>query len=223
MELASNVRHRVSFVPLLADLAQLGERPHPTALVDFAVGHKMIRPLQNRSELVDLARIVAAARPSAMLEIGAVRGGTLFVFSRLAARDATIISVDLPRSPMARVYRAAQRPLFRKLTRDQQTLHMLRRDSNDPFTRAQVTRILDGRRLDFLFIDGDHGYANVRTDFERYSPLVRPGGVVAFHAVTMGPPSGVARFWEEVKRRHRNTEIVHDRAAEATGIGVLWM
>jgi predicted O-methyltransferase YrrM len=37
------------------------------------------------------------------------------------------------------------------------------------------------RPLDFLFIDGDHSYANVLGDYEAWSPKLKPGGVLAFH------------------------------------------
>jgi len=41
-----------------------------------------------------------------------------------------------------------------------------------------VKKILAGRQVDFLFIDGDHSYEGVKKDFEMYSSLVRKGGVV---------------------------------------------
>jgi predicted O-methyltransferase YrrM len=34
---------------------------------------------------------------------------------------------------------------------------------------------------DFLFIDGDHSYEGIRQDWEGWSPLVAPDGVVALH------------------------------------------
>lgn len=223
MQLAHNIRDGASVVPLLAHLGRLGEAPPTDALVDFALEHKVIRPLQNRTELLELARILSAAQPHAMLEIGTFRGGTLFIFARLAAPDAVIISLDLPASAMGRLYRAAQIPLFHQFTREDQALHLLRKNSHDPSTRVEVSRLLQGRKLDFLFIDGDHAYNSVKTDFECYAPLVRRGGVVAFHDIAMGPPSGVSHFWAELRPRHRSLEIVHDRGPKAMGIGVVWM
>jgi predicted O-methyltransferase YrrM len=35
--------------------------------------------------------------------------------------------------------------------------------------------------LDFVFIDGDHSYEGLRGDWEAWSGLVAPGGVVALH------------------------------------------
>lgn len=37
------------------------------------------------------------------------------------------------------------------------------------------------RPVDLVFVDGDHSEAGCRTDWELWSPLVAPGGVVAFH------------------------------------------
>jgi predicted O-methyltransferase YrrM len=34
--------------------------------------------------------------------------------------------------------------------------------------------------IDFLFIDGGHDYNNVINDFDRYSKLVSPGGLIVF-------------------------------------------
>lgn len=38
--------------------------------------------------------------------------------------------------------------------------------------------------LDMLFIDGDHSYASVKDDLERYVPKLRPGGVLLLHDFT---------------------------------------
>lgn len=38
--------------------------------------------------------------------------------------------------------------------------------------------------IDFLFIDGNHEYEAVKKDFLDWTPLVKPGGYVAFHDVS---------------------------------------
>lgn len=42
--------------------------------------------------------------------------------------------------------------------------------------------------IDFLFIDGDHQTASVLADYWHWSPLVRSGGLIAFHDI-YGPPA----------------------------------
>ena len=45
----------------------------------------------------------------------------------------------------------------------------------------EMRRFFAARQFDLLFIDGDHRYAAVKMDFQNYFPLVRDGGIVAFH------------------------------------------
>jgi predicted O-methyltransferase YrrM len=222
MELIKNLTAGTSVFPLLSRIGKLDDAPAPATLVDVALDHKVIAPLQVRTEFLGLAEIVAAMRPKAMLEIGTFRGGTLFVFSRLADPNATVISLDLPVSAMGRIYRLAQEPLFNQFRRGRQSLHLLREDSHRPETVARIKGILNGQQLDFLFIDGDHTYNGVRTDFELHSPLVRPGGVVAFHDIAY-PKCDVPRYWDEIKSRYRHQEFIHKQGPNGMGIGVLWM
>ncbi len=51
--------------------------------------------------------------------------------------------------------------------------------------------------IDFLFIDGDHSYNAVRTDFSIYYPFVRSGGIVGFHD-TKSQKYGVDRLMREM-------------------------
>jgi predicted O-methyltransferase YrrM len=216
------VRQGLAVVPLLARLRRLnGEGAEQ--LVDIALQNPTIRPLQDRSEFLGLANIVAAQPPRTMLEIGTYRGGTLFVFARLAQPDATVISLDLPHSRLGVFSRRLQEPLFRRFIRGQQHLLLLRADSHAVETRSRVERSLD-QPLDFLFVDGDHSYQGVRSDFEMYSPFVRRGGMVAFHDIAHIPTDfGVNRFWNEIKGGFKHREIINSRGTDRMGIGVLWM
>jgi predicted O-methyltransferase YrrM len=100
---------------------------------------------------------------------------------------------------------------------------LIRDDSHRPETLAAVRESLAGRPVDFLFLDGDHTYNGVRTDFEMYAPLVRPGGVIAFHDIVpnpMCPAIEVPRFWQELCARHRVREIVDRRDSSQLGMGI---
>lgn len=217
-----NIRDSFSALPLFLQLGKLNGSMTPDNLVDFSLNSPAISPLQTRSEIVEYARMVDELRPKTILEIGTYRGGTLFIHSRLAAPRATLISVDLPGSWLGNCWRWAHAPIFKRFTREGQTLHLLRADSHRQETLSAVTRLLDGRPLDLLFVDGDHSYSGVRADFEMYSPLVRPGGIVAFHDIAEQPlPCEVARFWNEVKLGYHYKEILHSPAEHAMGIGLL--
>jgi predicted O-methyltransferase YrrM len=121
-------------------------------------------------------------------------------------------------------YRATQGPFLRKVVRKGQSLFLLRKDSHKPQTLASINEILQGYKLDFLFIDGDHSYEGVKKDFEMYSPLVRSGGLIAFHDITpCGPPKEVFKYWEEVKESYVHKELIHKTGQGAMGIGVVWV
>lgn len=49
------------------------------------------------------------------------------------------------------------------------------KDAAVQFAREQITN------FEFVFIDGDHSYEGIRTDWEAWSPLIANGGVVALH------------------------------------------
>src|SRR5215831_11272759 len=152
--------------PLLWRLHTTSDRPRE--LVDLVFGSNIISPMQVREELLELGEIVSKLKPKVVLEIGTARGGTLCVLSRLADPSAMIVSVDLPRGEFGGGYKWFHVPIFKRLPRHSQKLHLLRADSHDPETLSRVRKILGDRRLDLLFIDGDHSYEGVRNDFELY-------------------------------------------------------
>jgi cephalosporin hydroxylase len=161
-----------------------------------------------------------------VLEIGTARGGTLFLFTRVAASDAVLVSVDLS-SPEDLRFAGGnvrrRRPLFEAFALDRQRVHFLVGDSHAADVRARVERRLRGRPVDLLFIDGDHTVEGVRTDFELYRGLVRRGGIIVFHDIVDGVPEfvgGVPDFWRSI-RTSAAKEFVEHPGQGGYGIGVL--
>ncbi len=213
-----------SIASFLAKIKRLPESPTPAELIDLAMGCPAIRPQQSVAEFLELAQLVKDLQCKYLLEIGTYRGGTLFVFSRLAAADAVMVSVDLSMTFLGNCYRAGQAPFLHRFIRKGQSLLLLRKDSHRPATLARIQQALQGEKLDFLFIDGDHSYGGVRKDFEMYSVLVRAGGMIAFHDITpCGPPKEVCKLWNEIKGRYTHKEFIDQTGKEAMGIGVLWI
>lgn len=190
--------------------------------VDWAMrfgryGYLTIHTLQKRSEILALARAVAALEPKIILEIGTARGGTLLIWSSLASEK--VISCDL-------VHRPAQKPLLEALPPPGSTckVELLTGNSHEPAFRQRVAQALGGRQADFLFIDGDHTEAGVAQDYEDYRGFVRPGGIIAFHDIVENQPlpdNQVFGFWKRVRQGRTTEEFVDDPAQCGFGIGII--
>jgi predicted O-methyltransferase YrrM len=174
--------------------------------------------MQKWRELAPLIGLLRTHRLETVVEIGTARGGTLWLWCRLADPEAVIVGIDLAAAPGLRSYAASQ-----------QTLRFLASDSHLAATREALVGILTGRPIDFLMIDGDHTYEGVRRDFELYSPLVAEGGLIAFHDIVRPSHQESCRvdvLWDEIKAGFRHVEIRErpgDRAWEQWGgIGVLF-
>jgi predicted O-methyltransferase YrrM len=178
--------------------------------------------LQKPEEIRWLFELVRAARPRVVLEIGLDLGGTFFLWSRAAAPNAHLLAIDT--RPVGRFEAWSPFSLVRRgfAVGSQRVTLLMDSDSHSESTLRRVMALLDGRPVDFLFIDGDHSHDGVWQDFNMYSPLVAHGGLVAFHDVSPNPAEwtkGVARFWREFTAKHETEErVVNDEPG--FGIGV---
>jgi len=199
-------------------------------IVDLAFSFRFlgisIKPKQVEEEIRRLLKLLQNIKPKVVLEIGTAKGGTLFSFTRVAQPDATLISIDLPEAPFWGGYPAWKIPLYESFALPCQKIHLIKRDSHDSVTLGVIKNILDNRKVDFLFIDGDHEYEGVKRDFEMYSVLVRNGGIIAFHDICPHHPETgceVNKFWVELKEKYRYLELVKDWKQRWAGIGVIYV
>jgi predicted O-methyltransferase YrrM len=220
-------RLNIVFTPLaVTDIKNLALTT-PEALVDFALNRYwgIIKPAQVKNEVLQLANRVHELKPKTILEVGTAKGGTLFLFSRLAADDAVILSVDLPGGKYGGGYSKLKNSLYHAFTLPKQKLHLIRANSHDRATFDDVKALLGERKVDFLFIDGDHTYDGVKKDFEMYSKLVEDGGLVALHDVAVHTPDRnctVDIFWQELRQTYKHTEEIIDDVGQGwAGIGLV--
>jgi cephalosporin hydroxylase len=73
--------------------------------------------------------------------------------------------------------------------------------------------------IDFLFIDGDHSYQGVLTDWLLYAPLVRSGGIIAFHD-SCCKEFGVSQFLNDLQsgRFGETPDVKCIQHSKSTGI-----
>lgn len=179
---------------------------------------------QKKDEITRLFQMVREMRPDRVLEIGTSYGGTFFLWTRISTETATLISLDLPPWELDDPWEKRKLALFRSFGRRGQSLHFIRDDSHLDRSIKKVRDLLGNEKLDFLFIDGDHSLDGVRRDFEDYSPLVREGGLIAFHDIhphSRNWGGEVPLFWQEIRGSHRSMELIEDRQQDGFGIGVI--
>ena len=184
-----------------------------------ALGSGLFSPGQVDSEICALLDQVRRVRPKIVLEIGTANGGTLFMFTRVAAPDAMLISIDLPGGAFGGGYPRWRAPLYRRFALPGQSVRLLRGDSQGQGMIDRLQRILGKRSIDFLFIDGDHSYEGVKKDHQTYAKFVRRGGIITFHDVA--PHSDlecqVSRYWSELVAEHSSCETLIESPDQGWG------
>lgn len=187
-----------------------------------------INETQIVSEYEELLNIYKELNPENVLEIGSLMGFSLKHFMHYAKNKSTVISVDLPVRDFCgpNDYRVKEQehnysnewPKWAK--ENNIRLYLIKGMSQSKKTLDQVKSITP--ELDFLFIDGNHMYEYVKMDFDMYSPLVRKGGIIAFHDIAENEEGGVFNLWNSLKINYKYTEILHSDKKEK-GIGVLYV
>lgn len=174
--------------------------PKRDLIVDFSpeTEERVIRCLmatqcsQNYYEVSRLCERLDKLKPKVILEIGVEYGGTMAIWSEFADDDALYVGVDID-----------VHILRNKFQNRNQTFKLIIGNTLLDKTYDKVKEALAGREVDFLFIDGGHHYEEVKNDYERFSPLVRKGGIIALHDINVSllweHHKDVNQFWNELK------------------------
>jgi len=151
--------------------------------------------LQSLDELEQLVAEIGNRKFDNMAEIGAYRGGTLWLYSQLFANDGALFTiVDIKINPI--VYAVIHEIYKRKKI----AIAIIEKPSDKAILHPG---------LDFLHIDADHRYHMVKADYERFSPMVVSGGITILHDTLLdeGPgdhKSGCIRFRKELEANGAN-------------------
>ncbi len=185
---------------------------------------------QKITELSPLISLLKKRKLRTVVEIGTEKGGTLYTWCRIARPDAVIVSIDLPGGLFGGGYSLKDVKKFRRYKKKKQKIYFMRKDSHKQDTKKELMKKLNGGKIDFLLIDGDHRYAGVRKDWRMYSPLVKQNGLIVFHDILFHPKireCKVDRLWNEIKDNYRHREFI-DKADDRGwgqwgGIGVIYL
>jgi len=185
--------------------------------------------VQKVSELSPLIRLLKRRSLRIIVEIGTGKGGTLYAWCKIAEPNALIVSIDLPGGPFGGGYSLKEMKRFRSYKRKSQKIFFFRKDSHRKGTKEELIRKLNGKEIDFLFIDGDHRYTMVKKDWKLYAPLVKKNGLIVLHDILFHPKVPQCKvdiLWNEIKKQYRHIEFIDkydDRGwGQWGGIGVIY-
>lgn len=183
----------------------------------------LIKPAQVETEISQLLKILEKEKPKYILEIGTGNGGNLFLFSKIASNDAQIIGLDMRGGEFGGGYAFWRVPLYKSFALHKQKIYLVNGDSHKENTLKKIKNILNEKKLDFLFIDGDHTYEGAKKDFEMYGDLVKEKGIIVLHDIAKSDVKEcrVDKFWEEIKQKYKGLEIIEDKSQGWGGIGVI--
>ncbi len=158
-------------------------------LLLWRIGRIAIAPWASPAET---ACLVAYARDKRRLaELGVWEGGTTRMLRHVMAPDGVLFAIDP--FPVGRAGVSYQRPIAHRETRREQngTVVWLRTTGAQAASDPRVAIA----PLDFIFIDSDHTFEGLRTDWEAWVP--HASDILALHDVIGDPEQGSVRFARE--------------------------
>ena len=158
------------------------------------------RPIQRREEMLWL--LDKMGKPKTIVEIGVQRGGTLKLWEQLGE---VAIGID-KEDKIDWKYKGK--------------VILIKGDSHKIETKQKLEKILNGRKIDFLFQDAGHSYEGGRKDFKMYKDLVK--GIICYADIEHHPGRkdvGVDIFWEEIKKEYKTNQCIIPSSPDTKRIG----
>lgn len=171
-------------------------------------------PRASRFYILTYYEIVRESKPKKMLEIGTQNGASTKTFLMAMGKNkyGKLISID---------HKNRETILDADYPDLKEYWQFVKGDSHAPESlQAAKDALEEGELYDILFLDGDHKYDGVKQDFDEYSKLVKPGGIVMLHD-TVNKNAGVNKLWDEIDWPEKfNCNWGHARSNLIVGMGI---
>ena len=161
---------------------------------------------QDTVELAEFLDVLLEKPPQTILEIGVAFAGSLQAWLQVAPVGSLVVGVDANLD--AAHYDAPAGT----------SVILLQGRSQDAETIRAVEKALGGFKVDFLFIDGEHTTEAAFADYRNYAPLVRSGGLIAFHDAAGNNP-----VKEAIAALGLKLNLIHNSAETKHCMGIGWM
>ena len=152
---------------------------------------------QRKEELDNLCTFLASFNVASILEIGSREGAALVYMARNIPSVCAVYSIDLPGGPWGTA--GSDTSLLQRLRQLRDSGYSAENLFADSTSDEAVKWAEDREPFDFIFIDGDHSYDGVVSDYANYSQM---GRIIGFHDINHPPDSrayGPTKLWNELK------------------------
>ena len=171
---------------------------------------------QNAYELEVGLHMIQEREPKVIVEIGVAFGATLAAWAEVCKPD-LVIGIDPLTLPMTPIQKDVLDGLVKKYD-----LKIIPHRSEHSEAFEKLEELLDGRKIDFLFIDGEHLYDNVKHDFDEYMKYMNHISTIGFHDVYYNKTlydagSRVNVLWHQLKRSYINYDEIHFHSSMGLG------
>lgn len=146
----------------------------------------------NVADLLYVSAIAKHLRARNIFEFGTYIGRTTYYLSE-ASEEAMVTTLDLPleRGSKTGDYLSTYFRGTEREGRIRQILCDSKEFDTTPFRK----------RMDFIFVDGDHSYEGVKNDTEKAFDMLAPGGVIVWHDYNARPDVGLAHYFVELTKK----------------------
>jgi predicted O-methyltransferase YrrM len=195
---------------------------------------------QVREDFLELCSDFLVSPRNTVMEIGTFAGCTLGSFISLQGIqnviNPLIISVDNATYPTPMTNENFVNKIMNGLKNvgcDTSNLKIIVLDSHTEECNIAIRNTLNGRKIDFAFIDADHSYNSVKQDYELCLKYMNNNSIIAFHDIYSkyddNENIGAKLFWDEIKGNYKHREIISGITSGkypdiwSGGIGVLYI
>lgn len=142
-----------------------------------------------------------------ILELGTCDGGSLKIWEELLPKNKSslLISVDIKDG------------ILWDYSNSLVDIRAVIGNTHSDDTREKVKSILNGRKVDFLFIDASHTVVDVKQDFIDYGGFVGTNRIIAFHDTRM-----IRDFWNKFTANHYTDAFHVEEYQDFLGTGIFY-